>query len=478
MFRFFGLTLGVVTLLISPVFAQETLWVRQYDLGSDEGFNGIASREQTVVGVGAIRDSVNYDYEGLLVKFNQQGETLWTRIFDLGGDEWLTDAAIDSEGNIYLTGRGEVESLFGGFSKKKTVFPSNSSQQTYYVIIAKLDSAGGTEWLHVRPSFQGIGVAVDSAGNCYASGNFYNGFEYDLAVAKFLPDGDTAWVRTFNTAFWETLLRGVIDQNGNLVAGGFQFDFLTYTYNGILTKINPVGETLWLKTFSLDSITWLIGVDVDRDGNLVASGLCGTQKNVDLLVLKTNPSGETLWSRRFDYTEDDEGIGVVCGSEGFIFTTGFFDDGDCRLLKLNPDGGLVWEFCYNHGGLEMFADISLDETGNPICAGATDLGSYPNDLLIAKFSPITGVAEGKRPARENAPVFISQGALILQAPVAGKYQVKVFDLTGKKVGEFLNLGLNPGKNLVPLPALASGVYIIRVTEPSNRVNNYKAMLVK
>ncbi|MEO0071662.1 MAG: T9SS type A sorting domain-containing protein [candidate division WOR-3 bacterium] len=478
MLRFILLTLATLPLTLGTTFAQDTIWVRQYDLGSDEQLIGVASRGDKIIGVGNYTDPSNYDAEGLAVVFNQSGDTLQTGTIDFEGDEVLMDAFIDQDMNYYVAGNGRI-------GEKTSLRPLDfikdfKPQEINYSIIMKADSSGILKWGIIDTPYAAIGVVVDSSGNCYATGyrgSFSTGT--DLAIVKINPDGDTAWVRRFDTNFLESFYRCAIDHFGNIVTSGFALDFLTFTFKGILAKVKPDGETLWLKTFSLDSFTALVGVDVDKDGNVITTGFCGTSKNIDFLVLKTDSMGETLWTRRFDYTEDDEGLGVVCDSEGYIFATGYFADGDCRLLKISPDGELIWSYRYDHGGYEHFQDITIDESGYPICVGFTDFSQTPYDLLIAKFSPITGIAERQKTVfGHRSSVILLPGELVFDVPVAGRYRIDIFDLLGKRVSGTIEHKLNPGRNYIPLNPLASGIYIIRTTGPGQKTETYKAIMAK
>ncbi|MGQ9679087.1 MAG: hypothetical protein ACUVUD_07410 [bacterium] len=86
--------LGLIFFFLGAVWAQDTIWVRQYDLGSDEQLIGIANQGERVVSVGSYTDPENYDWEALIVWFNQSGEALKMLRIDFGGDEELLEPGL------------------------------------------------------------------------------------------------------------------------------------------------------------------------------------------------------------------------------------------------------------------------------------------------------------------------------------------------------------------------------------------------
>ncbi len=198
---------------------------------SDEALIGITSKGGMIIGVGGYVDSVNYDAEGLIVVFNQSGETLNIGTIDLGGDELLIDVCLDNELNCYIAGNGSPV----GFNRwRPKDFIRNPSFQAPYCIIANFDSLGNMKWGIVESPYVATGVAVDTRGDCYSTGGYGEGF-YDFCVVKIRPSGDTAWTRIFDYSLMDILYRPANDRAGNLIAPGFTFDFSTM--RGVVMKV-------------------------------------------------------------------------------------------------------------------------------------------------------------------------------------------------------------------------------------------------
>jgi hypothetical protein len=442
--------------------AQDTIWLRQIDLGSDEQLIGIASQGERVVSVGSYTDPVNYDLEGLIVLFNQSGETLRTATIELGGDEQLIDVFLDQNGNCYVAGNGSISER-NSWRPKDLI--RSASFQAPYCIIAKFDSLGSQQWGIVDSPYVGCGIAVDSQGNCYATGAYGSGFLYDFCIAKILPDGDTAWTRRFDFNLLDILYRPAVDQNANLIAPGFSTNFSTLT--GIIMKVSAAGETVWTRIDNSMPMVAFVSADVDQSGRIFVTGFCGDNENIDILILCLDSLGNEAWRTTYDFSSDDEGLGIVSDPSGYLYVTAYNADGDCVLLKLAFDGSLIWAERYDFGGYEYFQDLALDGDKNPIACGLTDFGANPYDLLLAKFSPITGIAQSaKSGAKKTGYCLIRNGELLIRTPVSGRYGIEIYNIAGAKLAVFANRLLNPGEHRFQLRPLPSGTYIIRIIGPN------------
>ncbi|MGH2669539.1 MAG: hypothetical protein ACRDH5_10600, partial [bacterium] len=149
---------------------------------------------------------------GVLVKFNAQGETAYESGVHIGQYEVLYGVGVDGDGNA----------IGGGY-----MFDFGTS--SYKFLAAKVNSAGDPIWTRtfaVSPtSIYNIALdaAVDSAGNAILGGySLGAGFDYDVAVAKLDPNGNVLWAKRVDVpvAGSEYIWGIAIDSAGNLVLGG------------------------------------------------------------------------------------------------------------------------------------------------------------------------------------------------------------------------------------------------------------------
>lgn len=85
----------------------DSLWVRTYDFGGD--FEAIYSLTvapdgKNIVGAGNTGDDGAWTFDLLAVKFTLDGETVWSRRMDIRAEDWGCGVAADTAGSVYVTG--------------------------------------------------------------------------------------------------------------------------------------------------------------------------------------------------------------------------------------------------------------------------------------------------------------------------------------------------------------------------------------
>lgn len=136
----------------------------------------------------------------------------------------------------------------------------------------------------------------------------------------------------------------------------------------------------------------------------------------DAFVVKVSPFGTVEWARGIGSTGQDEGLRIVADANGVtvggtfqgsvFFGTGIGTDRmsagstDAFVLRLNPQGQFVWVATGGGTGVDAFADLAIDGSGNTYAAGSfrtsatfggpalTAVGT--NDIWLAKYNS-TGV---------------------------------------------------------------------------------------
>jgi len=476
------LTLGALT---QAALAQETLWVRRLDLGADEFANGIASRGNTIVAVGYRAEAGSGDW--LVVRLSQSGDTLWTRTLDFGPEEYAIDASIDREGNVLVAGHSVV---YAGRCPRpspwhwREFWPTLAKDQQFFALTAKFDSAGGLKWQRVDTNHLAMGIATDSAGNCYVSGTYYDGAVFDLWLAKLNPSGETIWTRRLDLAPVELGYRLALDASGNIVVALYFGDFANLDCGAI--KLSPDGETLWTGRCDMNIEDAGIGIATDHESNVIVTGFTGNTGVYDFLVLKFDSAGTLVWQKSFDRDEDDEALGAACDSAGTGYVTGItgsFMQYDCWTMKLNPVGETLWTTTYGGSADDEAADVACDSAGNPIIVGTvTDTVTYYYDLLAIKYQPFVGIAEPRPtdhdPRTTTSSTITATPDIVLAVPLSGHYDIKLCDLCGTVRQEIYSGQLAQGAHRFSLTEMPAGLYFIRVAMPDGRVSGTRLILVR
>lgn len=457
--------------LVNLCIGQDTLWVRRFDLGYDEAANGIACQGNNIVVVGNHYDTL-LNSNWLIVKYSQPGETLWTRTFGTEFEDFPTDASIDLENNIFVTGygfqNGQPNFLNSKITKKISAFNKYLPIQddTLFSITIKYDSLGEIKWKKTDANKQAIGVTVDNQGNSYVSGVTFSGFDYDFWLVKYNSYGDTVWTRTLDISLLDAGYRVTTDAEGNIIQTGFSGD--GYSFDCYVIKYSPDGDTIWTRRFDLNSFDLGISVATDLDNNVIVVGLTGSDPYYDALVIKYDMAGNLDWFRTFDRNTDDEAVGVACDTNNNIFITGVtgeLDYYDYLTIKYNPAGDTIWTAIYDNGSNDAAQDVTCDDEGNPIVTGAS-FGTW-YDFLTIKYQGGLGIQEpftqSPLPSTKVNPHYSIIGSnLIFYAPISGYFSLEIYDCNGKREKKIHQGFLNQGTHQFSINNIACGVHFIKV----------------
>lgn len=280
------------------------LWSRAFDGGFTGYPGGVAADPKTGnttfaatfettadLGGGPISSSGGEDI--LLVQLDPTGQVLWQKAFGGMGDttEWVRDIALDSSGNIFLTGLYTSDLNFGGGA-----LPNAGAAARAYV--AKLTPQGQHLWsmscTSTAKTQGGSHIAVDASGNVAVSGWF---------------DGDIA-------------------------CGGLQLSGLS-SDNPFLLLLDANGKPAHLELISLGG-AYQEGPDVafDIQGNVLLAGKLASKLefsgsdlqsagNSDAFFAKLSPNGQFLSGLRTGDQQTQGALAVTAINDGNAAITGF-----------------------------------------------------------------------------------------------------------------------------------------------------------
>ena len=392
-------------------------------------------------------------------KLDPSGNYLWAKRFgDTTGDTGKS-IAIDSSGNVLVTGdfTGTIDFDPGAGVANRT---SNGS---YDFFILKLNSSGNFIWAKSvggKGAESGIFIAVDRDGNTSVTGIFSDivdfdpgdgdlsltsSGELDIFVTKFDSAGNHLWSNGRGST-GNDIGDGIgVDSSGNVYSSGVftgtvDLDpsgrFFYVTSSGpsdmFISKFDPSGNFLWAKKFGGVFSDGPAPIFVDSSGNIYASGdfsgtvdfdpggeefnltAAGTKDN---FISKLNSSGNLVWAKRIGssgasatgartsvdrngnvyYTGDFSGVVDFDPGDGFEKLTSAGAN-DIFTSKLDSAGNFLW--AKRIGGLsaDRGQAIAVDTSGNVYTTG------YFNGTV--DFDPGIGIAN--LTAAGNKDIFISK----------------------------------------------------------------------
>jgi uncharacterized delta-60 repeat protein len=316
---------------IVPVFAQhvDTAWVRRYN--GPRNYHDYATAMTIddsgyvyVTGRSEGTGGVGKYYDFATIKYRPDGDTAWIRRFNGPGniDEKAFAIALDQEGCVYVT----------GYCDGNDYLPGDYATIKYY-------PNGDTAWVR---TYDGPGngrdgaysLAVDDEGNVYVTGESYGGTAtyFDYATIKYYPDGDTAWVRRYDGPGneFDKAVAVVVDASGNVYVTGKSHRYHTYPHEPDIAtlKYDPDGNLLWVNRYSGpvafgDDVASAMALD--SSGYVYVTGSSwGSGTHGDWITIKLNSNGDTLWTRRFNGSGGgyDRSGAITVDPSGLIYVTG------------------------------------------------------------------------------------------------------------------------------------------------------------
>ncbi len=330
------------------------VWVKQFggpdsDVGTDVTVDGAGN----VIAVGGFQSTVDFDpgtgsypltapgtssvsagnQQGYIVKMDNAGNFIWAGGILGGGFSLARSVITDATNDIYFCGNfnGTKDFNIGPGTYTMT---SSSGQSSSYIM--KVTAAGNFVWAKGSgqgPNSQANDIALDGAGNLYATGNYGLGFDFgpgtttlttaggsDIYVLKLDITGNFIWAKSVGSASGYEDGTGIAaDAAGNTYISGFfggtgDFDpnagisNLTYLAgpsgtDAFLLKLNSAGSLVFAEAMggtTGNTCAWDITVDAQH--NIYTCG--GFFATVDFdksaaTVTGTSNGGEDIYIQKF-----------------------------------------------------------------------------------------------------------------------------------------------------------------------------------
>jgi hypothetical protein len=482
--RTIALTLVACLLGMALASGPDTLWVTTVDLGDIETGCGIASGDSAIAIVGNAWSGLSSDV--LTLRLDQNGDTVWMRRYDAGAGEYAWSTCLDAQSNILVAAYGDTYQSQPREALSRREFRPWCGLPTdpwMYSLVMEYDPSGALKWIRTSPDCQANGIAVDSAGNCYAfGGRTVTETTQDLWLTKISPLGESLWARVYHFAPSTVGIRLAICPSGDLVGCALvgsvdNFDWLTL-------KLTPDGDTIWTRRYDATSWDYCYGIACDQAGNVVVVGYTSPDTTTLAMVVKYDSSGNLLWSMPFSLGSQNLLAGASCDSAGNIYVTGYAGsetDQSSLTVKLDSAGHVLWQTTYGTSGYNSGSDVTCDSDGDPIIAGYVTNSMGDGDLLAIKYSALTGVAEPHRTSTGDLArhsIITAAPEFVLAVTTSGRYDVKLCDLTGRTRQQVFRGFLSEGAHRLSLAGQPAGSYFVRVAAPDGGVSCQRLVLVK
>jgi hypothetical protein len=257
-------------------------WQKVWSKGTYTNGNAVAVDSANNVYVAGITDSFAFCCNDFtLMKFDSNGNLVWQHTWGGGGSETATGLAIDSSGNIYVSGYTDAFEATGGRGFQLALLKFSSSGN---LLFERIYGGSLNEF--------GTGVALDSAGNVYVTGFGQSAGiagSFDVLVLKFDSTGALLAQRSWGGSSTDAGLGIGVDSSGHILVTGYTSSYgtkgtcsgprllgISTCYDALILRINPsLGVDYALVYGAAGKDDQSSGAAFDSAGNAVITGSVG-----------------------------------------------------------------------------------------------------------------------------------------------------------------------------------------------------------
>jgi len=326
----------------------------------------IANGEYISVGQVVKHDLTTFNslYQGLLLKLNANGDTLWTKSY---GKPYY-HVSFSAVASTYDDGI-----VFGGKS-------TNGASSSYGTpIVGKTNALGDTLWFKELPSldptFSQIGyvsnVAETADSNIVVVG--YGRFMSQMNssgtfLVKLNQQGDTLWTKEYYHPGY--LSPSSLELTND---GGFLLSVYSASSGSMLLKLDALGNILWEHQYEVSNSSAFYSESVEVSGGYVQCRLYYFLNSFNVEMVKLDLLGNLVWVKSMEIPFFSNSFSLTSMAAGFAFSLD------------NSQDILLYTFDANGNNLEA------KRYPNQMAPGSSDVLVYDIDEALDGGVVITGV---------------------------------------------------------------------------------------
>ena len=320
----------------------------------------------------------------------------WGKTFGGNGYEVSNGIATDAEHNVYIAGDFWIKCDFDPSTDSLNLYSTGFGTDA---VIQKLDSLGNLVWVRqISGPFhnEGTAIAVSKTGCVYTAGTFVDSADFnpdtakhiehanggsDLFLLKLSPQGAFSWVTIMGGDGVEEVDAMVLDDTSNLYLCGSFTDTCNFSpksgstvieskglYDGFVQKLDSNGNHLWTFAFGSKGFDIASDIAVDKFGNSWVTGYFSDTLSIsfkklisngkeDAFMLKLDPNGKLLFLKQFGGVGVDKGRTISLDKNHMPILSGTFEQ------QIELDLNSFSKQINSKGGKDVFL-VALDALGN------------------------------------------------------------------------------------------------------------------
>ena len=446
-------------------------WTKSYSFsGNDVGGVILQSPDSGFI-IGAISYSDSGDMDdGLIIKINSIGDTLWVKKFGFSGNDGLSFICKSSNGGYVATGL--TDSLSPNFAR----------------YIMKIDDAGNIEWTRIL-RFTGyirtITNTMDGgyllAGRAYFLVPPFSGVYLGLLI-KVDSNGIIQWSKGYGPQVYSSFasLKSIYESpDGRIYStGDFQYNDTSSIFDLIVLSTDSAGNLIWANRYGGQSVDNAFFIHQTPDSNLfVAANSSSFSNGVDSYALKINTQGDTIWTRAYTGTNNGGQVYGAVLEDGSCILAGSIralNAGPVTMIKIPPTGPDPWCSIQPHTWiypLNTETTIAVDTLTVPMNTHAYQL-TISSGFTSANLACLTSILENNEAEILVYPNPVDNKLIIEN--IAGRLRIQIFDIQGKSYKDF-NTQSFDNKCTLDLTNLKEGLYFLLISTNEKR---YQKIIIK
>ena len=384
------------------------LWVARYN-GESSGADWVDALALDSMGNVLVTGSSagsGTDFDFATVKYDAQGRQLWVRRYDgpVHGPDRVKGMAVDAAGNVYVVGDSSGHE---GRAESATL---------------KYGSDGDLLWAARSSESDGGGlslsaIAVDSDGNVYVAGRkTQEAGNSDFVTIKYDSDGNRLWTAYRDWGANDDARFLTLDSQGHAYVAGSSLRYAqdpgkTAHEDVALVKYAHDGKELWTASFNGGSVTDDVAsaMRIDLEGHVYVTatsyGEMSDGSSADFTTLKYDSDGRQLWSAPYQGIGEtaDAVYDAILDSSGAVYVLGYERGGPDReswliTLKFDADGNGQWVMRHEGMATAGAGALAVDDLGAVWISGSDTAG---RDYLTLKFRQSALEAQAAEPQKQG-----------------------------------------------------------------------------
>ncbi len=354
------------------------------------GYNSVAGEAGLDGNISAGGDDL------FIVKYDNDGNKLWTRQMGTFSSEHATGATVDEAGNAYVAG-------YSGTSL------DGSTPNGVFVI--KYDTNGNNLWTRQIEGAAGAAyfyrISLGADGHLYLAGTAGTDLDgniniggYDAFVAKYDTDGNKIWTRIMGTTVHDWAYGVAVSSDGVYVTGESSGDLDGWANCGLsdtfVAKYDFDGNKIWSRLFGGTSVDSGQGIIADLNGELYIAG-----NNYNYLDGIIPSEGGSIFVMKLDNTAPTGSVSINGGAAAtntaaVVLSLPASDTCGIREMRISNDGVFDTETWEAYSDTRSWALESGDGTKtvyvmyrDPV---ANESAVFSDDIKLDTITPVSSVS--------------------------------------------------------------------------------------